>query len=104
MGPPVKWIGPVDKGHFIAHTLGGSSNMNIFPQVRELNRGWSKDGKRFREMERFAGQHPGMMIFNRPIYSDGTIWPIFFEFGMLKPDGGLWVELFDNKRPSGAII
>jgi len=104
MGPTEKWIGPVDKGHFIAHSLGGSSNMNIFPQVRELNRGWSEEGKKFREMERLASQHPGMMLFNRPIYSDGTVWPRYFEFGLLKPDGELWIELFDNERPPGAFI
>ena len=104
IGQTEKWIGPVDKGHFIAHTLGGSSNMNIFPQVRELNRGWSEEGKKYREMERYAAQNPGMMVFSRPIYSDGTMWPRFLEFGLLKPDGELWVEVFDNERPEGALI
>lgn len=104
LGPTEKWIGPVDKGHFIAHALGGSSNMNIFPQVRELNRGWSEAGKRFREMERYASEHPGTLVFNRPMYSDGTVWPRCFEFGVLKADGTLWVDLFDNQRPPGAII
>lgn len=103
MGPTEKWIGPVDKGHFIAHTLGGSSNMNIFPQVRATNRGWNEEGRKYREMERFAAKCPGAMIFNRPIYSDGTYWPRYFEFGVLRPDGQLWVETFDNERPSGAI-
>ncbi len=104
MGATEKWIGPVDKGHFIAHTLGGSSNMNIFPQVRATNRGWNEEGRKYREMERFAAKHPGALIFSRPIYSDGTFWPRYFEFGVLKPDGELWVEVFDNERPKGAII
>jgi hypothetical protein len=104
LGPTEKSIGPVDKGHFIAHSLGGSSSMNLFPQDRRLNRGWSEDGKKYRSMESFAADRPGTFVFHRPIYSDGTLWPRCFEFGLLKPDSELWVEVFDNERPPGAII
>src|SRR5215468_10568294 len=30
-----------DKGHFIAHCIGGDFDLNVFSQDRELNRGWS---------------------------------------------------------------
>ena len=29
-----------DKGHFLGHASGGVLDINLFPQRRELNRGW----------------------------------------------------------------
>jgi hypothetical protein len=34
--------------------------------------------------------------FSRPIYADGSNVPWWLEFGLLKVDHTLWVELFDN--------
>src|SRR5947209_6594094 len=42
-----------DRGHFVAHTAGGPMDMNLFPQRRDLNRGWSAQGKQYRLMERY---------------------------------------------------
>src|SRR5216683_3042649 len=46
-----------DKGHFIAHSIGGAvdcAEVNVFVQLRAPNRGWSEAGKRFREMEAYC--------------------------------------------------
>ena len=43
-----------DKGHFIAHAIGGGLDMNIFSQARDLNRGISEQGKVYRLMERYC--------------------------------------------------
>jgi len=75
---------------------GGSLDVNIFPQKRELNRGWSEEGKLFRRMERHAGERPGTFCFARPIYHDMTCCPTVLECGVLKEDGTLWVERFEN--------
>ena len=40
-----------DKGHFIGHAIGGNLDVNLFPQLTKINRGWSENGKRFRSME-----------------------------------------------------
>lgn len=43
-----------DKGHFVAHSIGGAvdrAEINVFVQRRALNRGWSHEGKLYREME-----------------------------------------------------
>ena len=48
-----------DKGHFIGHSLGGGLDVNLFPQRRDVNRGWSKQGRVFREMERYCAARPG---------------------------------------------
>lgn len=98
------WIGPTnkhlgrdrDKGHFIPHSLGGALEINLFVQLRDLNRGWSTAGKTYRAMESYCLDHPGTFFFNRPIYADGTAQPALLELGLLKADGALWVEHFEN--------
>ncbi len=89
-----------DKGHFIAHSIGGAvdrAEVNVFVQLRALNRGWSKEGKLFREMEAYCEAYPGTFCFNRPTYEDETARPAFIEFGLVKRDGSLWVERFANR-------
>ena len=89
-----------DKGHFIAHSIGGAVDgleANVFVQRRDLNRGWSAEGRRFRQMEKYCVSYPGTFCFSRPLYLDQTAKPAFVEFGLLKSDGNLWVERFDNR-------
>jgi len=85
-----------DRGHFIAHLSGGSLDVNLFPQKREVNRGWSDEGKLFRKMERYAADHPGTFCFARPIYHDLSCCPAVLEYGVLKQNGTLWVNRFAN--------
>jgi len=85
-----------DKGHFIAHCMGGALDVNVFSQDRRLNRGWSPQGKIYRQMERYCQQHPGTFCFSRPIYRDSSSVPQWLEFGVLKENENLWVEVFDN--------
>ncbi len=64
-----------DKGHFVAHSIGGAvdrAEVNVFVQLRALNRGWSEAGKHFREMEAHCEINPGTFCFNRPIHDDQT--------------------------------
>ncbi len=89
-----------DKGHFIAHSLGGAVDgieANVFVQRRDLNRGWSASGKQFRAMEKYCFLNPGTFCFNRPLYSDCSAKPACFEFGVLRDSKELWVECFDNR-------
>lgn len=98
------WIGPTeefvgserDKGHFMAHCIGGGLDVNVFSQERRLNRGWSSQGKIYRQMETYCYEQPGTFCFSRPIYADGSNVPRWLEFGLLKTDETLWVEVFDN--------
>jgi hypothetical protein len=85
-----------DNGHFIAHCIGGGLGVNVFSQERRLNRGWSPQGKIYRQMETYCYQHPGTFCFSRPIYEDGSNIPRWLEFGLFKEDEMLWVEIFDN--------
>jgi hypothetical protein len=85
-----------DDGHFMAHSIGGGFDANLFSQDRLLNRGWSGQGKIYRRMERYCREQEGTFCFSRPIYADGSNVPRWLEFGVLKNDEILWVEVFDN--------
>jgi hypothetical protein len=101
VGATEKMYGPGwDKGHFIAHSIGGAVDrleVNVFVQRRDLNRGWSVEGKRFREMEKYCKVNYGTFCFSRPLYIDQTSRPAFLEFGILRKNRELWVDCFDNR-------
>lgn len=85
-----------DRGHFIAHSLGGSLGINIFSQSSDVNCGRSEDGKLFRSMERYCKEHPGTYCFARPLYIGQSAHPAVLEYGVLKENGELWVRSFQN--------
>lgn len=85
-----------DDGHFMARSIGGGLDVNLFSQNRLLNRGWSPQGKVYRRMEKYCREQQGSFCFSRPIYDDGSNVPRWLEFGVLKNDETLWVVVFDN--------
>lgn len=102
------WIGPTslvfkfygdnyDKGHFISHGIGGPVDVNLFPQKRDINRGWSEKGKLYRKMEEFVANNPGTFVFARPIYIDASFCPEKLEYGYFDKDLLLHVEEFPNR-------
>ncbi len=89
-GPEVMW----DKGHYIAHAIGGTvdgNEANVFLQLRSVNRG------RYRTMEAYCQANAGVTCFSRPIYTDTSAHPTRIEFGVLKTNGELWVENLPNR-------
>src|ERR1019366_8678581 len=88
---------PVDRGHFLSHAAGGELDINLFPQRRELNRGWSPQGKVFRQMERSVANNPGTFHFHRALYDDDTWIPCRLEYGVLENDLEWWITRFINK-------
>ncbi len=86
-----------DRGHFLGHASGGELDINLFPQRRELNRGWSAEGKLFRRMEHYVAEHLGSFFYHRPDYDDDTWIPLCLEYGILLPDTSWWAARFRNK-------
>jgi hypothetical protein len=86
----------LDKGHMVAHAAGGGFGPNMFPQDRELNRGWSSNGRRYRALERKIANRPGTFFFCCLLYADSTDFPAAVELGLLRP-GGVHVERFRNR-------
>lgn len=79
---------PVDRGHFIPFTGGGGFGPNLFVQDRALNRGWSRQGRKYRSLERLAtAQAPGSLMFAHPIYADDTAMPEHIQLGVRIPRG-----------------
>jgi hypothetical protein len=89
--------GAYDKGHFIAHGFGGPVDVNIFPQRRDINRGWSEEGKRYRKMESFVAANLGTLVFSRPLFNDLTECPELLEYGYFDKELNLQVETFPNR-------
>lgn len=84
-----------DRGHFVAHAAGGGMDLNLFPQAAGLNRGSTAQGRRWRELERYAARHPGTPLFVRPIY-DGASWVTAeLDFAVLT-ETGLRYDRFAN--------
>ena len=54
------------RGHAIPHQLGGPTDINLVPQLGQLNVGL------FRELERKAVDTPGSLYFSYWIYADAT--------------------------------
>lgn len=92
--------GDYDKGHFIAHGFGGPVDVNLFPQRRDINRGWSEEGKRYRKMEKHVSANPGTLVFSRPIFQDLTECPYFLDYGYFDKDLKLHFETFPNRYPN----
>lgn len=85
-----------DKGHHVCHGAGGGADWNLFPQLRSLNRGWSEEGRLYRQMEAYVAANPGTMFFSRPIHLDGSLCPSLLEYGVLMPDRKVWWATFSN--------
>ena len=100
LGPTNSFLGEMwDKGHYIAHCIGGAvdhAELNVFRHRRDLNRGWSNEGRTFRKMEDYCFNNPGTFCFHRPIYLDNSMFPTTLEYGVLTKEKQLWVERFNN--------
>lgn len=98
---PPGWSGAgFDRGHYVAHSLGGGMDMNFFPQESRLNRGQSTAGKRWRALERRAAAAADTTLFARPMYTDASWTPRWLDFGIVV-DGVIDFDTFDN-RPTAA--
>jgi len=88
---------PADRGHFLSHAAGGELDINLFPHRRELNRGWSPEGKTFRRMERYVATNPGTFHAHHATYDDKTWIPAVLEYRVLMENTTWWIEMFANK-------
>ena len=79
-GHPLANSGRYHRGHAIAHTLGGKTDINLVPQLGKINSG------PFRALERKAVNHPGALYFTYWRYGRGVSQvPVSVEQGLLCP-------------------
>ena len=84
---------PYDRGHVMAHSIGGGLDLNLVPQLASVNRRGL-----WRRMERYCSQHPGTYVFCAPIYLGLSGHPAYIDYGVLLADCSLWVNVFRNHR------
>jgi|ERR1035437_5675620 hypothetical protein len=82
------------RGHLMAHSIGGGTDINLVPQLGKLNIG------EFRVLERRvrdqAEQNLPCFYFVRPIYNNKTPMPQKFEQCVILPPKGLIYALHKN--------
>ncbi len=98
IGPSSRLGSQTDKGHFMSHASGGGLDVNLYPQRRDFNQRRKANPRSYvyYDMEKLTRDEPGTFYFNRPIYTDYSWRPALIEFGVVKPDGELWLERFEN--------
>ncbi len=88
-GHPLENSSLHDRGHTIAHTLGGGSDINIVSQNSTINRSGGRNAATgFRTLERIAVDTPGSLYFVHWLYhgaSGGEQIPTGVEQGLLIP-------------------
>lgn len=68
------------RGHSIPHTLGGTTDINLVPQLGAVNIG------PFRELEKRAVATPGSLYFTYWVYgASGSQRPLYVQQGILVP-------------------
>lgn len=79
-GHPLSNGGTYHRGHAIAHTLGGSTDINLVPQLGKINSG------PFQALEQLAVSQPGALYFTYWLYGRGDSQvPVGVEQGLLMP-------------------
>ena len=82
------------RGHLIAHSIGGGTDINLVPQLGKLNIG------QFRILERrvraLAKQGSTCLYFVRPIYTGPLQNPAEFEQGVIVPPRQLLYAVHKN--------
>jgi hypothetical protein len=81
------------RGHMMAHTLGGGTDINLVPQLGSMNVG------AFRELERLAQASSNCLYFVRPIYAPGNDGdtPDQLEQGLVLSGRSLQYRLLNNR-------
>lgn len=93
----------LDRGHFIPFTSGGSFGPNLYPQDRALNRGWSRDGRRYRALETRAAATVNGLMFAHAIYLDELNIPGFVQLGLVSRMGHE-DETFRNRFDPASLV
>lgn len=81
-----------DRGHLIAHSMGGPMDVNMFSQHRHLNR-----SNEWRSLERQAASNPGTPVAVHLRYEGDADRPSLIDYAY-EDRRGLHVVEFDNNR------
>ena len=93
-GHPLSEGSRFHRGHLMAHSIGGGTDINLVPQLGKLNIG------AFRVLERkarkLAEQNLRCLYFVRSIYATASQMPRMFEQCIIHPSGTMDYETHSN--------
>ena len=76
--------------------LGGSFDISLYPQFRDLEAERTADSRVYRAMRKYCADNPGTFCFTRLIYTSRSWRPAAIEHGLLRADASFWVHAFKN--------
>jgi hypothetical protein len=85
-------------------TLGGTFDISLYPQYRDLDNEHSSDSREYRAMKKYCLEHAGTFCFTRLVYSSRSWRPAAIEHGLLRADGTFWVRKFKNSPVESRIL
>jgi hypothetical protein len=85
-------------------TLGGTFDISLYPQYRDLDNEHSADSREYRAMKKYCFEHMGTFCFTRLVYSSRSWRPAAIEHGLLRADGTFWVRKFKNSPVESRIL
>jgi DNA/RNA non-specific endonuclease len=86
-----------EKGHAIAHRMGGGLDLNLFSQSRRLNH-----SREWTAIERSSAANPGTPVAIRMHYDDASDRPSTIEYAHVHPERGPIIAEFDNR--TGTLV
>ncbi|HEX4322424.1 MAG TPA: DNA/RNA non-specific endonuclease [Acidobacteriaceae bacterium] len=84
----------LNRGHLMAHSIGGELDINLAPQAGKLNQGAFK--RLEAEVLKLAQDHQQSFYFVRLIYSNPSQLPALFEQCIIRPNGHINYALHQN--------
>ena len=92
-----------ERSYLPGGVLGGTFDISLYPQYRNLDDERSSDSREYRAMKKYCCDHADTFCFTRLIYTSRSWRPAVIEHGLLKADGTFWVRTFRNAAVESRI-
>ena len=84
----------LNRGHLMAHSIGGELDINLAPQAGKLNQGAFK--RLEAEVLKLAQDHQQSFYFVRLVYNNSSQLPAYFEQGVIRTNSSINYALHRN--------
>ena len=92
-----------ERSYLPGGVLGGTFDISLYPQYRNLDDERSSDSRVYRAMKKYCSEHLGTFCFSRLIYTSRSWRPTAIEHGLLRTDSTFWVRKFKNATVESRI-
>ena len=102
-GAAAKFGDNTERPYLPGGVLGGTFDISLYPQYRDLENERSSDSRVYRAMKKYCSEHLDTFCFTRLVYSSRSWRPTAIEHGLLRADGTFWVRKFKNAAVESRI-